>query len=302
MTSSTSSSNAVGRADTPRVPGRTATNEVSSTVPVVRIGEGTNSFTAQLQETWRYRELLYFLVWRDLKVRYRQTALGVTWAVLQPVLTMLLLTVFFGHVPGLASPGVPYSLFALTGLVPWMFFANAVTDSANSVVVNPDLVTKVYVPRVLVPASAVAGHLVDFAITCALLLVFVVAYRIPLNAAVALLPLCVLLMVMLTLAVGTFLAALNVRYRDIRYALPFAVQLWMFASPVIYSRSLLPDRWRWVLDLNPVTGIAQGFRSGLLGIPIDGVSLAISSALTITGLIWAMKYFRRVASGFADMI
>jgi lipopolysaccharide transport system permease protein len=274
----------------------------STALPVVRIGAQPDPMVTALREVWRYRELLYFLVWRDLKVRYRQTTLGVAWAVLQPLLTMLLLTLFFGKVPGLAPAGTPYSLFAFTALVPWVFFANAVTDSSNSVILNPDLITKVYVPRVLVPAAAVAGHLVDFFISFVLLLVLLGAYRVPITVKLALLPACILLIAVLALAVGTLMAALNVRYRDIRYALPFVVQLWMFASPVIYAPTLLPEKWRWLLNLNPVTGILQGFRTSLLGLPFDSESLSISAAITIATCFFALRYFRRVASGFADVI
>jgi lipopolysaccharide transport system permease protein len=286
----------------PNVQPRRATVSGGPATPVIRIGAGTGSLLVQLQECWRHRELLYFLVWRDLKVRYRQTALGVAWAILQPVLTMLLLTVFFGRLPGLSPAGVPYALYALSGLVPWMFFANAVTDSSNSVLVNPDLITKVYVPRLVVPAASVVGHLVDFAIAFALLVVLLFAYRIPVTYAILLLPVGVLLVVALTLAVGTVMAALNVRYRDIRYALPFVVQLWLFASPVIYSPMLLPERWRWLLNINPMTGILQSFRSALLGVPIDIVSIAVSTLLTAGLLLFSLNYFRRVASGFADVI
>ena len=271
-------------------------------LPVIRIGSGPEPLLDRLREFWRYRELLYFLAWRDVKVRYRQTLLGVAWAVLQPLLTMLLFTIFFGKLAGMPSEGMPYALFAYAGLLPWTFFANAVTNSGESLVANPGLVGKVYLPRVFVPSAAVAASLVDFAIAFGLLIVLLAYYRVAIAPAMLLLPLLVVLTALFALAVGVWAAAVNVQYRDVRYALPFAIQLWLFASPVIYPSTLVPAPWRPLLLLNPLTGIIEGYRSALFNRPFDWTALGASAVLTAAALLYATRYFRRMETHFADMI
>jgi lipopolysaccharide transport system permease protein len=254
-----------------------------------------------LKELWRYRELLYFLAWRDVKLRYKQTLLGAAWAVIQPLFAMLLFTFFFGRLAHLPSDNIPYPLFAYAGLLPWTFFANAVTNSSQSLVGSAALITKIYFPRMIIPAAAVLAGLIDLAIGFGLLIPLFVYYRVALTWQLLLLPLFVLLITLLAIGVGLAVAALNVRYRDVRYALPFLVQLWMFAS-VIYPASSLPAKWRWALTLNPVIGIIEGFRSSLFAVPFDWPLIAVSTAISLF-VLWASAYFfRRVEDGFADVV
>jgi lipopolysaccharide transport system permease protein len=254
-----------------------------------------------LKELWRYRELLYFLAWRDVKLRYKQTLLGAAWAVIQPLFAMLLFTFFFGRLAHLPSDNIPYPLFAYAGLLPWTFFANAVTNSSQSLVGSAALITKIYFPRMIIPAAAVLAGLIDLAIGFGLLIPLFVYYRVALTWQLLLLPLFVLLITLLAIGVGLAVAALNVRYRDVRYALPFLVQLWMFAS-VIYPASSLPAKWRWALMLNPVIGIIEGFRSSLFAVPFDWPLIAVSTAISLF-VLWASAYFfRRVEDGFADVV
>jgi lipopolysaccharide transport system permease protein len=273
-----------------------------ASLPVVRIDSAKPPIHSQFAEYWRYRELLYFLVWRDVKVRYRQTALGIAWAVLQPLLAMLLFAIVFGRFARMPSDGIPYALFAYAGLLPWTFFSNAVTNAGQSLITNPDLVTKVYLPRMLVPSAAVLASLLDFAIAFVLLLVLMPYYQVAVTSSILLLPALVFLAVLFALALGLWTCAVNVKYRDVRYALPFAIQIGLFASPVIYPSSLVPAPWRSLLLLNPLTGIIEGFRSSLFGRPFDWVALAASVAITVAVLLLAARYFRRVEARFADMI
>jgi homopolymeric O-antigen transport system permease protein len=253
-------------------------------------------------ELWRYRELLYFLIWRDIKVRYKQTLLGAAWAIIQPLFAMLLFTLFFGKLAGVPSDNIPYPLFAYAGLLPWTFFANAVTSSSNSLVGSTSLITKVYFPRVIIPAAAVAAGLVDFAIAFLLLLVLLVYYGISPSWNMLLMPLFIIQTTLLALGVGMWTAALNVKYRDVRYALPFMIQLWLFASPVIYPLSMIPGTWRWVLTLNPMTGIIEGSRASLFGTAFDWAAIAVSVGVTLVVLVYAAYSFRRVEDSFADII
>ncbi len=255
-----------------------------------------------LESLWAHRELLYFLTWRDVKVRFKQTVLGAAWAIIQPLFTMLIFTLFFGRLAGMPSDGIPYPIFAYTGLLPWTFFANALTASGNSLISNANLITKIYFPRVIIPCAAVAANLVDFAITFVILLVLMGYYRVIPTMSVALLPLLLLLTVLLALGVGMWMSALNVKYRDIRYALPFLIQLWMFASPIIYPASLMPPRWRWVLSLNPMTGIIEGYRSALLRRPVDWLSLWLSTAFVLAICVVAAFQFRSMEKDFADVV
>jgi lipopolysaccharide transport system permease protein len=270
--------------------------------PLFSIRPSRSWVALNLRDLWAYRELLFFLTWRDVQVRYKQTVLGVAWAIIQPLATMLIFTLFFGKLAGMPSEGVPYSLFAYAGLLPWTFFANAVSNSGNSLVGNANLITKVYFPRMIVPGAAVGAGLVDFAIGFGLLVVLMVYYGVMPGVQVLLLPFLILLTTVLALGVGLWMSALNVRFRDIRYALPLLIQLWMFASPIIYPASLVPAKWRWVLALNPLTGILEGFRSSLFGHAVDWLSLGLSTLLTAAILTYAAYDFRRVERTFADIV
>ena len=255
-----------------------------------------------LKEIWDYRELLYFLIWRDVKVRYKQTALGAAWAILQPLFMMVIFTIFFGRLTSVGSTAVPYPLFALAGLVPWTFFANSVTASSNSLVGSANLITKVYFPRLIVPAAAMLAGLVDFVLAFLMLDVLMLYYRVSLTVQVLFLPVVILLTVLFALAMGTWMSALNVKYRDVRFALPFLIQLWLFVSSVILPSSSLGPKWRWLLRLNPMSGIIEGYRSALLGTPFDWPAIGIAALLTIVALIYAAYSFSRVERSFADII
>jgi lipopolysaccharide transport system permease protein len=271
--------------------------------PLVVIEPAASRGTAvDISDLWTHRELLYYLTWRDVKVRYKQAALGATWAVLQPLFMMLVFTLFFGRVAGSATDPIPYPLFALTGLVPWTFFANAVGASSNSLVSNAHLVTKVYFPRLLVPVASVGAGLVDFGLSFALLVFMLVYYRATPTPHLLALPLLVVMFALLALAVGTWLAGVNVKYRDVRFVLPFMIQLWLFVSSVILPSSTVSARWRWLLILNPVSAYIEGFRSSLLGLPFDWPALGVAAAITLAALAYAARSFRRVERQFADII
>lgn len=270
--------------------------------PLVTIEPSKAWVPLDLRGLWAYRELLYFLTWRDVKVRYKQTALGVAWAIIQPLLTMLIFTLFFGQLAGVPSDGIPYPIFAYAGLLPWTFFSNSVTGSGNSLVGNSNLITKVYFPRMIIPGAAVAAGLVDFAIAFVLLIGLMIYYKITVTWAVLMLAPLSLLTTLLALGVGMWLSALNVKYRDIRYALPFLMQLWMFLSPIIYPVSMLPSNWRWMLELNPLTGIISSFRAALFGRAFDWMALGISTGITLVFLVYAAFSFRRMEKRFADIV
>lgn len=256
-----------------------------------------------LPELWRYRELLFFLTWRDVKVRYKQTVLGVAWAVLQPLATMVVFSLFFGRLAGKGSGAVPYPLFVLAGLLPWTFFSVAISSAAQSVVGNQNLVTKVYFPRLLIPTGAVGAAVVDFAIGLVLLLGMMAWYGVAPGLGLVVVPLLGLALALTALGVGTLLAALTVAYRDFRYVVPFMVQLWMFATPSIYMQvEDLGPTARAVLPLNPAYGLVAGFRSLMLGTELDPRALAISSAVGVGMLLVGCLYFRRVEREFADII
>jgi lipopolysaccharide transport system permease protein len=270
--------------------------------PPVRIEPAARRVSLDLRELLVYRELLFFLAWRDVKVRYKQTALGVAWAVLQPLLAMTLFTLVFGRLAKVPSDGIPYPLFSYAALLPWTFFSNAVTTSGTSVVGSAQLITKVYFPRLIIPGAAVAATLVDFAIALGLLAVLMVAYGAGVGPGVLLMLPLVLLTVILALGVGAWTAAMTVRYRDFRHALPFAMQLWLFATPVIYPASLVPSGWRPLLMLNPLTGIIEGYRAALFGRPLDIASLALATVLSFLALWWGARTFRGMERTFADII
>lgn len=259
-----------------------------------------------LLDLWRYRELFYFLTWRDVKVRYKQTALGAAWAIIQPLFTMLLFTFLFGRLAKLPSDNTPYALFAFAGLLPWTFFANAVSAAGNSLVGNSHLITKVYFPRLIIPASAVLAVLVDFLFAFALMAVLMVIYRVPPTANLLMLPYLLFLSVILAFGVGTLLAALQVKYRDIRYVIPFLIQFWFFATPIIYPLSMLPPQYRLIFNLNPMTGVIEAYRVALLGglnhSTFHWVSLAIVTAIVLGVLLYSAYNFRRMEKMFADII
>jgi lipopolysaccharide transport system permease protein len=257
---------------------------------------------ADLKDLWEFRELLYFLTWRDVKVRYKQTGLGVAWAIIQPLFTMLVFTIFFGRLARVPSDNVPYPLFAYAGLLAWTFFANAITNSGNSLVGSANLITKVYFPRIIIPGAAVAAGLVDFAIALVILILLMIYYGVSLTWNILMFPVIVVVTTLLALGVGMWLSALNVKYRDVRFVLPFLVQLWLFVSPVIYPTSFLPEKYRWLLWLNPMTGIIEGCRSSLFGSRFNWTALTISIVMTTSFLIYAAYAFRRLERNFADVI
>ena len=254
-------------------------------------------------EMWRYRELLCFLVWRDVKVRYKQTVLGAAWAVLQPFAQMVVFSIFFGRMAEMPSSSIAYPLFAFAGLLPWTFFSNAIASAASSVVGNQNLITKVYFPRLFVPASAIGVGLVDFGIAFGMLLVLMLYYGVWPSAGLILVPLILVGLTAAALGVGTLLSALTVAYRDFRYVVPFMVQLWMFATPCVFmDATMVGPRWQVVLPLNPAYGLILNFRNAALGRPLDTYSLAVSLAVTAGLLILSCLYFRRVERTFADII
>jgi lipopolysaccharide transport system permease protein len=263
----------------------------------------SHRFHLNLKDIWEYRELLYFLVWRDIKVRYKQTALGAAWAILQPVLTMLVFTVFFGRLAKVPSDGIPYPVFAYTALLPWQLFLFALTESSNSLVGNQNLVTKVYFPRLVIPLSSTLAGLVDFAISFCVLLVLMMYYHITPTKAVVWLPAFLLFALATALSVGLWLSALNVRYRDVRYTTPFLAQFWMFATPIAYSSTLVPEPWRKWYGLNPMAGVVEGFRWALLGKSAGpGLMLWVSLVAVLLLLSGGLFYFRRMESTFADIV
>lgn len=267
---------------------------------VIRPSRGWIGFGAA--EIWRHRDLAFFLVWRDLKVRYKQTAFGAGWAILQPVLLMLVFTAFLGRVAGISSAGIPYPLFALSGLVPWTLFAQSLTGASNSLVNNQNLIAKVYFPRLLLPLSAVASFVIDFLIAAGVLVVAMLFFgRVP-PVTFLWVPALGLYTVLVALAVGLWLAAINVRYRDVKYAIPFVIQVWLFASPVAYSIDLVPERFRVLFSLNPMTGLIDAFRWAALGAARPDTSVIISAAATLAILFGGLAYFRRVERSFADTI
>ena len=256
-----------------------------------------------LAELWRYRELLYFFVWRDIKVRYKQTVLGALWAIIQPIATTLLFTIFFGRLGGLSQQvSGSYSLFVYTGLTLWTFYANAVSLAANSLVGSSHLISKVYFPRLLIPFSAILSGLVDFVIAFAFLLVLMAAYRVPPSPHIFLFPVFVLGTIVVSAAAGTLFSALIVSYRDFRYVITFVIQLWLFATPVLYVIDIIPARWRLLYAVNPMVGMIIGFRNSILGGPLPGDLIAAAFAGAAVLLAIALRYFTTVERRFADVI
>ena len=270
--------------------------------PQAIIRPGRGALRVNARELWEARELLYFLVWRDAKVRYKQTVLGALWSILQPLLTTAVFALFFGRLAGMPSDGVPYPLFAFTALVPWTYFATALGAGAASLVGSQQLVSKVYFPRLIIPFASVLTPAIDFAIAFGMLVAMLFWYGVAPGAALLAVPLFALLAVATALAAGLWLAALNVEYRDVRYVLPFAIQFWMFATPVAYPASLVPEAWRVWYGLNPMASVVEGFRWTLLGSPPPGPMVAVSAAVVAASLAGGLAYFRRVEGTFADVI
>ena len=275
----------------------------SGDIPVVRISARRGRLSLDLAELWAYRELLYFFVWRDIKVRYKQTVIGAAWAILQPVLTMVVFSLFFGRLAKIPSQGLPYPIFYYCALLPWTYFATAMQTATSVVVEQQRVITKVYFPRVVLPISSVLSGLVDFAISFAVFLVLLPYYRIAPTWAVVWLPAFLLLAVLTALGVGLWLSALNALYRDVRYVLPFLVQFWMFSSPVAYPTSLVPVKWRWLYGLNPMAGVIEGFRWALTGHgQAPGALLAASSAGVILLVLGGLVYYHAVEGKIADVV
>jgi lipopolysaccharide transport system permease protein len=255
-----------------------------------------------LREIWDCRELLYFLTWRDIKVRYKQTAMGAAWAVIQPLFMMLVFALFFGILIGVPTENMPHLVFFYCGLLPWTFVANGVVNGSMSLVSSSNLITKVYFPRILVPVAAVAAGLVDLLIASVILLGLAFFYRIHIGWGILLLLPLLLLSMLLTLGLGVWLAALVVKYRDVRHVIPFVLQLWMFLTPVIYPQSVVPKKWLWMIHVNPLTGIVEGIRASLMGRPLDRQALVVSVSVTVVALVAAVFTFRRIEQTFADLI
>jgi len=275
----------------------------SQNLPIVTIRASSGWTSLRLRELWHYRELLLFLAWRDISVRYKQTVLGAAWAVIQPFFTMLVFSLFFGRLGKIPSDGLPYPVFAYAALLPWQYFATALAASTDSLVGNASLLTRVYFPRLVIPTASVLPAVLDFAIAFVVLLMMLFYYGIVPDWQILALPFLLLLVLILALGVGLWLSALNVRYRDIRYTIPFLTQFWLFSSPVAYPTSLIPEEWRLLYGLNPMVGVIEGFRWALLGTgtnpgPLVAVSILVSLILITSGAF----YFRRMERAFADIV
>jgi len=273
------------------------------TVPITIIEPKKGWVPIDLKQIWNYRELFYFLTKRDIKVRYKQTVLGGLWAIIQPVFTMVVFTLFFGRLAKIPSDGIPYPIFVYAGLLPWTYFANAVSASGNSLVGSANLITKIYFPRLIVPAAASLAGLLDFLIAMLVMGAMMIYYQFLPGIGILLFPFLVGLTFLCALGVGLWLSALNVQYRDIRYVIPFMIQIWMFVSPVIYPVSMVQQKYQWLLALNPMTGVIQAYRASLLGHqPIDWPILGISTVMILVLFIGGLFYFRRMEKTFADVI
>jgi lipopolysaccharide transport system permease protein len=281
----------------------TTVSPLTADIPVVLIQPRKGWLSFELKAVYQYRELLYFLIWRDVLIRYKQAAIGVAWVVLQPLLTMVIFTVIFGQFAKLPSDGLPYTVFSFTALLPWNYFAQAISRSGISVVGNANLISKIYFPRLIVPISGALGPLVDFAISFVILLGMMAWYGIAPTWGILMLPFFTLLAVVTAVAVSLYLSALNVKYRDVGHAIPFLVQFWMYASPVVYSVTIIPQKWRLLYSLNPMVGVIEGFRWALLGkerpdFAVMAMGVVVASLLLLVGLI----YFKRTERFFADII
>jgi lipopolysaccharide transport system permease protein len=271
--------------------------------PLVVIERSKAWVAVNLRDLWDYRELLYFLAWRDLKVRYKQTVLGVLWVVMQPALMTIIFTLFLGNFARVPSMGkVPYALFAYSGLLLWIFFSGAVSVGSQSLIGNANLITKIYFPRLIIPCAVIGGRLVDLLISLVLLAALMSYYRMAVTRSLLVAPIFLVLIVLLSLGFSMLTSALSVRYRDVGIALPVLIQLWMFASPIVYPLSLVPQRWQGLYAINPLVGILEGFRACLFNFPINRSALAISVAETLILLVYSAYTFKRIEKGFADVI
>jgi lipopolysaccharide transport system permease protein len=280
-----------------------ASSKSSATLSCTVIGPSRSRWKLPVLDLWRHRELLYFLIWRDIKVRYKQTVLGLAWAIIQPLMIALTLTLFLGHLAKMPSDGLPYVVFAYSATAMWQLFAQSLTGASNSMLDNERLVTKVHFPRLIIPLSAVVASLLDFAIAFLVLVLFLAYYRILPSTTWLALPFLVVLTAVLASGVGFWLAALNVKYRDVRYTLGFLVQFWFLASPIAYSSSVVPERWRVLYALNPMVGILDGFRWGLRGTgPAPLHLLAVSAGVTVLLFMIGLYYFQNTEDTFADII
>jgi homopolymeric O-antigen transport system permease protein len=287
----------------PQLEAVAARQQAVADIPPIRIEPSRGWVSLKLREVWEYRELLFFLTWRNIQVRYKQTALGVTWAVIQPLFTMLVFSLFFGRLAKVPSDGVPYPIFAFAALVPWTFFSNGLSQSSNSLVGNSNLIKKVYFPRLTIPISTVLSGLVDFMLAFVMLLGMMFYYGIVPTANVLWIPLLLLLALVTSLGVGLWLSALNVQYRDVQHAVPFLTQFWMFSTPIAYPSSMLSEPWRTLYGLNPMVGVVEGFRWALLGTKAGpGAILIASSLVAALILVGGAFYFRRMEKTFADVI
>ncbi|HMA33565.1 MAG TPA: ABC transporter permease [Chloroflexia bacterium] len=272
-------------------------------VPTIRITPSRGWVALKLGELWEYRELIYFLIWRDVKVRYKQTVLGAAWAIIQPFFTMVVFSLFFGQLAKVPSDGIPYPIFSFAALVPWSFFVNGLNQAANSMVTSSNLIKKVYFPRLIVPISTVVSGIVDFGLAFVVLLGMMLWYGIVPTVDVLWLPFFLLLALVTALGVGLWLAALNVQFRDVRYVVPFLASFWMFATPIVYPSSLLPEPWHTLYGLNPMAGVVEGFRWALLGThPGPGALIWVSAAAALAILVSGAFYFRRMEKNFADLV
>jgi lipopolysaccharide transport system permease protein len=279
------------------------TTRTPAALPVTRIRPSQGWVSLGLGELWEYRELLYFLTWRDIKVRYKQTVLGAAWAIIQPFFTMVVFSLFFGRLAGIPSDGIPYPLFAYTALVPWSFFAGGLNNSANSLVGNANLLKKVYFPRLAIPLSTVLAGVIDFVLAFVVLLGMLLFYGMVPTLNIVWLPLLVLLALVTALGVGLWLSALNVQFRDVRYTIPFLTQFWLFATPIAYPSTLLAEPWRTLYGINPMVGVVEGFRWALLGTATAPGLMILVSALAALGLLVSgAYYFRRMEKSFADVV
>jgi lipopolysaccharide transport system permease protein len=285
------------------LPSQTKTKKAVTTVqPLIKIRATKQWSLIDVREIWTHRELLYYLVWRDLKARYKQTILGGSWIILQPLLMTLVFAIFLGKIARVPSDGVPYVLFLFSGLLPWTFFSNAVSASSYSLVNNAPLVTKVYFPRSLIPTAATLVRLSDFIVSAAVLVILMVYYHRIFNWTILLAPLLVLQVTCLAIGLGMWFSALNAKYRDISTALPVLLQLWMFTSPIVYPASLVPARWIWIYELNPLVGIIDGFRSSLLGFHMNWRGLLISAVVSLILIVYSTYAFKKLDEEFADVV
>ena len=269
---------------------------------VLVLEPGREKFSATIPELWRYRELFYFLAWRDISVKYKQTLLGVSWVIFQPFVSMVVFTIVFGHLVGIQSDNIPYPLFVLSGIVPWTFFAAAINRSGDSLVNNASLITKVYFPRLIVPSASALAGVLDFVVSLLVLFIMMFYYKYLPGLEILAIPLLALLMLFLAVSVGLFFSATNVRYRDVRFVTGYIVSIWMYASPVIYPYSIIPEKYRTIAMLNPMVGVIEGFRWALLKQPFPAMPLLSSCLFAIVVFLLAQNYFRRVERTFADVV